>query len=68
MTLYEVEVFVDHDSVGIYLVRCDGENEALEIALEHVRDLTGGEVKEVNFPDKVDEFDYDGLLEGRERP
>lgn len=61
---YEVEVFVGEDAVRVYLVEGPegAEDEALEVALEAVRDIVGGEVTAINYPDAVAAIDYDGEL------
>lgn len=66
MRAFEVEVYTggggDRDEIGMYLVWAMTAEQAEEIALEHATPSLGAEAKSLNFPEKVNELDYDGVL------
>lgn len=64
MSIFEVEVHYDQDSVAMCLVKAVDELEASDLALSHVQSILDTKVTRLRFPEKVDAIDYDVVLGG----
>ena len=62
MNTYEVRVTFDQDEVGLWLVHAETEEQAEQHTIEYVRPALQASALHLNFPEKVEELDYDGVL------